>query len=336
MPTTVTHTIGVTARDYSTVQLWLDASPANLVSDDKIWRGEAYNDAEFSGAWDASAITTDATRYVDLTVATGQSFYDNASVRSNALRYNQSNGVAASRTANYSAAFNANNMRVSRWQLRQQGSGGIGTGPYLKDVVLHNNGGGTGWGGSNGAVRYNVLMIQDSTTNDGFSCQTAYGGTVTFVGCTAIVPSNITNTTGTGFTATGGTNIMQSCGSFGFSVAASAGGWDGTASKFNATNKASGLPGTNNQHTVTYSSVTPFTQASAGGALDFSSIASTSLAANGFLDGTNAPLDISGYTRANPPTIGHWEITASGGGGGSNWGPWVVGGMSWNRLVQGR
>lgn len=26
----------------------------------------------------------------------------------------------------------------------------------------------------------------------------------------------------------------------------------------------------------------------------------------------------------------------SGGGGGTNWGPWVVGGMNWNRLVQGR
>jgi hypothetical protein len=36
------------------------------------------------------------------------------------------------------------------------------------------------------------------------------------------------------------------------------------------------------------------------------------LAANGFLDGTNAPNDISKTARANPPTIGAWELIAAG------------------------
>lgn len=324
MPTLVQHTIGTSSRDYSTVQLWLDAAP-DLVAGDKIWEGLAYNDTIFAGAWDATAINTDATRYVHLTCAAGQSFYDNANVRTNNLYWTETQGVAAARTANYSAAFNANNMRVSRWQLQQGGSQGCVVGPYLKDLIVDTSGN-SGVSGSPGAVRYNVLVIQRTTTGDGFVCQTNYGGTVTHVGCTAIVPSNVTNTSGTGFTATGGSgNIMQSCGSFGFNTCVSAGGWDTTASKNNATNKASGLPGSSNQHNVTYTSVTPFVQASQGGGnLDFRSIAATALAANGFLDATNAALDISGYTRANPPTIGHWELTAAGGAASVPYQPWYA------------
>ena len=38
MPTTTTKTIGSTG-DYSTLQAWEDACPANLVTADEIWRG---------------------------------------------------------------------------------------------------------------------------------------------------------------------------------------------------------------------------------------------------------------------------------------------------------
>ena len=40
-----------------------------------------------------SGITTDSTRYVWLTAASGQSFIDHANVRTNALIYDQSKGV---------------------------------------------------------------------------------------------------------------------------------------------------------------------------------------------------------------------------------------------------
>ena len=69
MPTTVVKSIGTTGRDYSTLQAWEDACPANLVSDDKIWKGECYNDSEFTSGLHVSGITTDSTRYVWLTAA---------------------------------------------------------------------------------------------------------------------------------------------------------------------------------------------------------------------------------------------------------------------------
>lgn len=103
MPTTVTKSIGTSSRDYSTLQSWEDACPANLVTDDKIWKGECYNDSEFSGAAPLLVIsgqTVDSTRYVWLTTAAGQSFRDNANVQTNALRYNQSNGVGIKGTTN--------------------------------------------------------------------------------------------------------------------------------------------------------------------------------------------------------------------------------------------
>lgn len=82
MPTTVTSSIGTASRDYSTLQAWEDACPANLVTDDKIWRGECYNDSEFLKAsgtlLSVAGITCDATRYLELTAATGQSFLDTA------------------------------------------------------------------------------------------------------------------------------------------------------------------------------------------------------------------------------------------------------------------
>ena len=98
-----THSIGTTGRDYSTLQAWEDACPANLVTDGNIWRGECYNDSEFSSSGTLvtiAGITTDATHYVELTTATGHSFQDHADVRTNALKYNQSNGVGLKTTGN--------------------------------------------------------------------------------------------------------------------------------------------------------------------------------------------------------------------------------------------
>ena len=48
MATTVVKTIG-TGGDYSTLQSWEDACPADLVSADQIWQGRVKNQ-EFSSA----------------------------------------------------------------------------------------------------------------------------------------------------------------------------------------------------------------------------------------------------------------------------------------------
>src|SRR5947209_3758092 len=96
MPTVVTKSIGSAGgRDYSTIALFIAALPANLVTADQQWIGECYNDSEFAigSALAFSGITTDATRNIILRCASGQSFNDNAGKATNALRYNQTNGV---------------------------------------------------------------------------------------------------------------------------------------------------------------------------------------------------------------------------------------------------
>lgn len=94
---TVTNSIGSSGRDYSTLASWAASLPANLVTDGNSYVGECYADSEFSGnvtLLTLSGHTTDATHTITLTTAAGQSFRDNASVRSNALNYNSANGVA--------------------------------------------------------------------------------------------------------------------------------------------------------------------------------------------------------------------------------------------------
>lgn len=110
-------------RDYSTLQAWEDACPANLVTSDEVWKGECYNDSEFlstSGALlTISGSTTDATRYLWLTTASGQSFADHASKLTNALKYNQSNGVGLRSTAHIGHLIDSGsaNVVVEKLQL---------------------------------------------------------------------------------------------------------------------------------------------------------------------------------------------------------------------------
>ena len=102
MTTTVTSSIGTTGRDYSTPNAWADDCPASLVSDDKIWKGECYNDGTLDLGTSALSIdcaTADSTRYMWLTCASGESFRDDADVLTNALRPNQSNGVLIEATS---------------------------------------------------------------------------------------------------------------------------------------------------------------------------------------------------------------------------------------------
>jgi hypothetical protein len=72
------------------------------------------------------------------------------------------------------------------------------------------------------------------------------------------------------------------------------------------------MPGANAQHSVSYTSATPFTDGAAA-TLDCRAIAATALAGNGAKDATNAPNDISGTVRATACTIGVWELAAAAG-----------------------
>ncbi len=287
-----------------------------------IWQGQAYNDTEFTSASTLvffSGSTTSTTCYKELTAAAGQSFQDQANVRTTALTYNAALGVALRATATYVDVVSVSdtNARVSRIQIK--GSKGqllIGKLGLFKDIVVYcsdltatvpvsfNSTGGT-------TTLVNVLFIADSTATTVAWALT--GGANVLVGCTAIRTSNRT-AAGTGFSTSYSTSTqLISCASFGFTTCFSnVHGDTVTGSKNNATDQASGLPGTSNQHSVTYTGTTPFTQAAAA-SNDMRAIAATTLAANGFLDSTNAPNDISGFVRSATPTIGHWELAPTGG-----------------------
>jgi hypothetical protein len=140
------------------------------------------------------------------------------------------------------------------------------------------------------------------------------GGLVTFIGCTFVRATDNSPGGVAIHCQYGTTNVIQSCAFLGFTTPVNdTAKFHATNCKYNATDQASGLPGTNTVYSVTYSQTTPFVDADKD-SLDLRAVASTALAGAGFLDGTNAPLDISKTTRAASPTIGAWELAAGGGG----------------------
>ena len=95
MANLVTKTIGSNAREYATVALWEAAIPADLVAANEQWTGECYNDSEFVVTSEIlfANHTSNVDCYIELTTGAGESFTDHANKATNALRYNQSNGV---------------------------------------------------------------------------------------------------------------------------------------------------------------------------------------------------------------------------------------------------
>src|SRR5262245_24237165 len=214
MPTTVTKTIGTAGgRDYSTLQAWEDACPADLTSVDQIWKGEAYNDSEFTAALAVAGITTDSTRYPWLTAATGQSFQDNANVRTNALRYNQSNGVGLQANVNYAngvidvyitffrlTRFQVKNSRVNNgFAIYNQLSGSQGV---FKDLICESGRADAPVFSVPVAIVINVVAVANNTTGSGHGFETSTPGPpdALYLGCLAIRPSDITDSgSGIGF-----------------------------------------------------------------------------------------------------------------------------------------
>ena len=320
----ITATIGTTGRDYSTPQLWEDAVPANLSSDGNARVGAVYNDGGAAlGSISISAHTTDATNYMRLTAASGQSFMDNGSVRTTALAFSSATYAALRSTGGYVFCvdltgavdyFTCDRLMI---ETTASSSAPFSSTPgcnhnLWKDLICSsgNTSANVGeiWGTSTRLT--NIVYYQ----NSGSGTPIEFRDTPILHGCTFIRTTN-NGTTGNGPRARGyAFPTMISCAVFGYTApvaAAGSGGWD-AASKNNASQAASGLPGSSNQHSVTFSATTPFTQAS-NSSTDLRAVASTSLASNGFLDATNAPSDITGTSRAASPTIGAWELAVASG-----------------------
>ncbi len=320
---TITSSIGTSSRTYSTVAAWVAALPSNAVTAGNSYVGECYNDSEFLVAGTVvtfTAITTDSTHTITLTAAAGQSFQDHASVRTNTLRYDQTLGVGLRNSTGDAAciAFTGliNYITIKRLQVASDGVGGTtanyayydnsagSSNAVLKDCVLECSHPTTNTPVVNfsGTFAINLVVVQRGSSGRGITSSIT---NPTWINCTVARPTN-RSATGIGATRNYGTPLMKNCCFFGFTTVVS-GTWSSSSSNC-ATDQASGLPGTANQHSVTYSTTTPFENAT-GTTRDFRAIVATSLAGNGVLDATNAPADIGGYTRPASPTIGAWQLT---------------------------
>jgi len=276
MPTTIVKTVGTASRNYSTMQAWEDASPVNLVTVDQIWKGECYNDSEFSGKLICGGVTSDATRYPWLTTAAGESAYDDSA---NPLVYNQSKGVGVHRNwtndASDQFSFGINYMRTEKiqWKLTNTQGGyypttamSVGTYNVFKDGLIEANvrSGSdnsyviqlNGYYGDNDPTLNNVLIVltADSATDN--SCSGVFSNAGFLYNVGVVVPTGLTNpSTGTHYSSGyyQSSTIIKSCYSFNSGgIAFDTGTWQ-AGSDYNASDDTSS-PGANSSDSLIFAS----------------------------------------------------------------------------------
>ncbi len=313
MTTTVTKSIGSAGgRDYATPADFFAAVPADLVAADQAWVGECYNDSLFTTTWTTGSHTTDVTRNITLKCASGQSFDDNAGRRTNALRYNQSNGVACDTTnvgaANFTVA--CNNVTLDGLQLRDTGGGAFtgqvllisGTNCTVQNCIIMRNeiAGQCIYSTQTDASLLNSLVYFDSSSDAGSTICIYFpnGGGFMYQVTVANLGSN-----GKGASNFGSAGSLYDTIIAGFSTAA-----DWTSGDYNLTDLSSGVPGAHSVFNASASS--QFTDVTVG-APDFRIKAgSTAINAGEFL--FFAPLDIVLTTRSlTTTTIGAWEVVSA-------------------------
>ena len=315
MPTTVTKSIGTSGRDYSTLQSWEDACPADLVSADQIWKGECYNDSEFTAGVTISGQTTDSTRYVWLTAAAGHSFKDHANVRTNALAYSTANGVGitASGATDDIVSASSSYTLIERLQVKRTGTGGaytanrciavdyFGNGSHIRDCIAQRSSTYPRiviFVGGNRVTNCAVL-----SSNGGTGIETDDGGIV--MNCSVV---NTGSVSGTGVRVSYYYGTVSNCVMTGWTTGTNAAS---ARQEYNATSDTTAA-GTGAVTSIVAADcfVDPAT--------DLRLKAGSVLIDAGNTDATYAPNDISGTARdaGLDGDIGAWEYTSGGGGGG--------------------
>jgi hypothetical protein len=321
MPTTITKTIGV-GKDYASIAAWLAGAdtvyPSGLVAADVIWKGILYKEGGgTNGEWSITsetAITTicDATRYLWLTPAPGSSFTDNPNKLTNALRYNNANGVAVNSAVSGLGVFKtnsvANNQKlvITGIQFRGTGTAYFGyfnNGSITLDscIVEYNN-----------YISYGAFSAVNSLlkiTSAAAGCCNQWSSAVNSIrNCVVIGNSSsasaliISNYAPTG-------HILKNNAIFGFSAIRTDpnSSLDTTNSTYNATDLASfGWTATGNL--VSKVAADQFISLT-GGSEDFRVKTGADVINAGTPDATYTNgLDIIGQTRSlTTPTIGAWE-----------------------------
>jgi len=323
----VTLTVGTSGRQYST---WASAIalgiPSNISStgSNTPYILEAYNDSEFystSGALvSLTGITTDAVNTITLTAAPGQSFVDNASAQTNALKYNQANGVGLRVNCSYSSLMYTNvpNINISRLQLYLQGYGGgaiclqTDDHNYVSQCILQETNGNP----SGDAVYFPgyASTIENSLIYSGAAGLrgiTAAYDSLEICNCTIVAPSNIGNTN-YGVAGLSETWKIYNTAVFGFGTNFYTGSGTYSGSN-NASDQAIGF-GTGNQPSLSYSSQF---QGVTSSAPDFRLKTGSALVNAGATESSiiTSATDIVGTSRPQGSAwdIGAWELKGASG-----------------------
>lgn len=302
MATTVVKTIG-TGGDYSTVQAWEDACPADLVAADQIWQGQLKNQ-EFvaSSVLTVSGQTADSTRYVELTTEAGASFADHANKATNPLRYDASVGAAIRGTGSWVTTVGINTGYTRLTKLQIYGAG-------ANSIVVHNN------GGTIDRCIVEQAQAREALFSDGsmnvinsviiaraahHGVASAFGGTI--YGCTFIGSGGGSN----GIRNNYGTFTVKNTYVGGFGATTGAGGTKSVSNSYTSeSGPPSGWSGTVALSTSTFENVTFTTH-------DYR-LKSGSGLINVGADEASYTTDIIGTARSSGSyDVGAWEFASSG------------------------
>ena len=303
-----TSTIGTASRNYSTIQAWHDAFATGG------WIGECYNDSVFniSAQISLTGKSTSATDFITLRCAAGQSFYDNASAQTNALKYNQANGVALLGAGGVSVMLaNEANTTITGLQIKSTGNYGpyainfSSTSGVLENFIVDCVATGVFLGA--GTVRNGLIVAAVGGSRAMVFSYAA--ASATFVNVTAVCPSNVTSTQSAIQVSGGSGGIVKNCAVFGY-TAFSAGSYQSSSSN-NASDQTISF-GTSNQASKTYANQFVGTTTTAQ---DFRLKAGADCLDTGATDTTHIPAAIDIVRTARPQgtawDIGAWELVAT-------------------------
>jgi hypothetical protein len=319
---------GTTQRAYATPVLWSAATARNIISEDVVFQGELWNDAEFSVTATidiGNGATADATRYFHLTVAPGQSLCDQ--VNTTPLKYDQSKGAGISGNVTGTDLIYAHcaYVRITRLQIKLTNSLSFSAiysdqNNVFIDKNLFDYFGATGpnytircISGVTGTITNNILMFTAATSggNQAIAINTPTG-TWTVKNNTVVQCSDVTNANSYAI-ATGATATMNVANNavFGFSGSGKSlyntgSAWTGGTNATDGT--TTGSVGSGNITGLTYANQF---QGTTIAARDFR-LKTGNGCGPGTPDSTNVPTDLYGTTRdASTPSIGAYEFAVT-------------------------
>lgn len=323
---TITKTVGTTGRQYSTFQTAFASCPSNFVTDGNSYVLSGYNDSEFTSSGvvlDTSGITTNTTHTLTIQAASGQSWSDNASVQTNAVKYNASNGVALRTTGSYNSCVIAGSLNVSWIGLQFQAasntyvfdndiSGSATTDQFVTSCIIYQ---GSGTFGTATPLRYRCGLMTNSwvikrISGSGSGIQCDYASSNLRFANVIVVRHSDATAAGNAFNSSSNVTNIENCMAFGFTAFAN----DNT--KFSGSNNCSDVAigfGTSNQASKTYAN--QFVSSLAASA-DFKIKTGSDAVNNGATDTTDIPTAVDAVGTSRPQgtawCIGAWELKSAG------------------------